>query len=105
MDTAITTENENDASYTHEDETIVNDLPKKVKSVWVWGGVPYLEYHVTVHVHVFFMYVWLYSNVPHVYIIMRNRTELPIAINISLSYMYTIAIVTLSPTLRVLQHC
>ena len=41
MDTSITTENEKDTSDTHEDETIVNDLPKKVKSVLGlgWGAL------------------------------------------------------------------
>ena len=38
MDTSVTTEKEKDTSDTHEDETIVNDLPKKVKSVLGWGG-------------------------------------------------------------------
>ena len=41
MDTSITTENEKDTSDSHEDETIVNDLPKKVKSVLGlgWGAL------------------------------------------------------------------
>ena len=90
-DTSLTTENEKNTSDTHEGETIVNDLPKKVKSVLLglgWGAlIGNIMCYGIVHVCACLYYVL------YMYVIMR-RTELLIAKNITPSYVYMYTIYT-----------
>jgi hypothetical protein len=80
-DTSITTENEKDTSDTHEDETIVNDLPKKVHVLLGlgWGALIGNTMYIMGIVH-----MCKSTCAACTCVIMR---ELPIAKNITPSYL------------------